>query len=555
MICSIEDTEGEQESYLLENNKNDDGCRNQPPPLPDGDTPCFPQRPTQRAIAGHILDTHDTDDVAARGILFSQEEEEVSETGPMIPRCLAFDADVDSTDSATSAEHAQNNVLDKFHVISQGNNKITAVSRLKQRAGERQSSHMAALTRLKHLAASKQRAKIAAIHPSSTVPSLRERYSVPIKGNKTASSYNNDNNKNNDGSLSMDTIAPVEPKLKLKVKTSSSSAAFPATRKKKGEYSYPSHTELALIKSYPEFGTAVLSTSSRVVPQHPTVPLPNAAEETSSSTSSALIEKKPYLRRRSQAMAMQQRPDWSTVRPKTNSKLDENLILRPRNSRRSNLGPTSSGSRHNSSSSAHQQANESSVIKASTPSSNSSRQNYKAKTKRPWGNGSTRLSPSPFHARRRSLTRSGSALGGPLAQGSRVLTPAQKVARSTPFVPPPPTLEAYGPLGAGMGAGEVHDDDNLRSFLPHRNDDDVTPFGRKNGSIRVLGDNNCRSRLSSGGGYNNRRLSTGSVTSGGFSNVSGSEMFDELDNPLGPLVNKVEELLSSVERAISQSSG
>jgi len=130
------------------------------------------------------------------------------------------------------------------------------------------------------------------------------------------------------------------------------------------------------------------TTSSAVPDEVPTTAVPSTAS-------------KPFLKRRSQAIPMQQIPDWSAVKPRTHSKLDPNLILRKQAnaslpdghsaapatremaSSRGQIGAVSRNSRQKHSCSAD----------ASTKARNWRSQ--RATARKPWG--STRPSSSPPH--------------------------------------------------------------------------------------------------------------------------------------------------------------
>lgn len=514
MICSLEDDEIQEESE--ENENAPAWCPHRqhhlPPPaeqhfthLGPAETPCFAV-PAQRAVSGHLLDTSDTDESAEQA--FSE-----LSVGPILPRCLAFDAE--TGDSATSGEHAQN-VAKSQSVPLPPESKAVALSRLKQRTDERHSNHLAALARLKQLAAMKQWAKLAAMRPATE--------SAPE-------------------------VATAELKqLKLKIKTrcedeDPTQAVLPSTAP-------GSNNDLTLTTPYPQALICLPkgTFSAAVLAESPT----EAASE-----SSSCISKKPYLRRKSQPMTTtQQLPDWSAVQSKTHTKLDTNLILRPRSGRRPS---SAAGSRRAITLQQQQQGGGGGVTSFSSASSQHRRENKGALAanptiRKPWGGTHGRSSP-PFHPRRRSFTRPSS--GGPLAQGrppSFSLTPAQKAARATPFVPSPPTSEAYGPLGLGMGARKVHPESQSLRERYATNPAVCNNVGVLGGRKLSSSVNRSRQSEHEHQQHRSRRLSTGSCLSGSIGSghdelIAGG--VGDLENPLGGLVSQVDELLSSVERAIS----
>ena len=173
-----------------------------------------------------------------------------------------------------------------------------ALGRLKQRTGERQTVKLAAWSRLKVLTAQKQRSRLNTTLPSSrrnqaqnsdysghdeTVPRNRHHHETHLE-NKDV---NNTTWRENDKISSFGARGNQQAPAHRVNDNNAEKLPFPQRQQ---------HQQQLVV------GAAQLSPASE--------------------------KKKTYLKRRSQAMPMHPPPDWSSVQPKTRSKLDSNLILK-----------------------------------------------------------------------------------------------------------------------------------------------------------------------------------------------------------------------------------
>ncbi|KAL4522746.1 hypothetical protein Ndes2526A_g00902 [Nannochloris sp. 'desiccata'] len=447
---------------------------------------------------------------------------------PIVPRCLAFDEEEESILNSLEQEEGRKQGHDELcsgtallipapppPVVESIEPVVPraagpALHRLKQKTLERQSSQVAALSKLKQLTVQKQQHRIAMMRPQSALNYYSGSIYTTSTGCMSDTYAYNECSKTNSVS-----IEEMDLCLKTAIQLPPPPAPDAAHPKRGGTLHHP-HA----------IATASPSSATNAIDNRPRTAAP--ATKNSLSTS-----KKPYLKRRSIAIPMQHQgvPDWSAVKPRTQSKLDPNLILRTKNID-SNGGGTSHGAslaarqghqvaprryiddrgvgietmeqytaKYNQHTNTHGVANRRPVAPSSVTS----------KCRNPWG--SNRPSTAP-------QTSSATPSAGPLGQGKPLSAAAQRAAiRSTPFDPtsigvnpagtPAGSTAAFGPLGAAAiasGAGFNHQGQHYR----HRAHSEFDQSHRS---------------------------------------VSHDEIGD-YEDPLLPLVSQVDQLLTSVGRAI-----
>jgi hypothetical protein len=410
---------------------------------------------------------------------------------PPVPRCLAFD-EVEESSPASLQENKQRPVAIHEPTLSTSSGTSNAFTRLKLKTLERQSSHVAALSKLKQLTVQKQRNRIAAMRPQS---------GATISGYTTTTS----DTYNYTGSQSNTTHSTSIEEVNCRFKTPMAPPAAAAPR---------------------PVAATTTTTASRPRPSIEQTPV--ALPPAKSNEEAVTTGKKPYLKRRSTTVPMQHQgvADWSGVKPRTQSKLDSNLILRnkPSTSNRTNgsnstshgsaasVGRTQGGQqaprRYIDDGGTGIESMEQYTAKYNQHNNNnntSSRMNSmppppSTQSKRnPWGsNRPSTATPAP--APRPSTA------AGPLGQGEPLSSAQRAAIRSAPFDPTSilvtpavgHTRSAYGPLGAAALASNAGSSHNYYRTDHSRSNHEMGP----------------------------------------------------MEDPLQPLVSQVDELLNSVGRAI-----
>jgi hypothetical protein len=418
---------------------------------------------------------------------------------PIIPRCLAFDEDARSIEKEEERarepqlppqRHADELERPKAQpavsaTISNNNSSSSALHRLKQKTLERQSSQVAALSKLKQLTALKQKNRIAS-------SSIKPQYALP-----------------DEYTTSTTTSASIGEEV----------SCFETPMVVSLQKNVPVAGD---IKRAGPLASAAYTTENR----------PQGTSDDSGTTATG---KKPYLKRRSVAIPMQHQgvPDWSGVKPKTQSKLESNLILH-----RQKSGATTS---HSSNASVARQGHQ-----------QQDRREYKTV---PGGGSETMEQYTAALYNQQNSTNStrggsGNAQKVPVPSNGSKRDPWRSIRPSTQ------SAAAAGPLGqskpstlssASTAHRHHHQQQHTNHPHQHRAEIRVAPSFNPNSIVSTPASRNAFGPLGA--------AAIGASQAVGYYSTPSQyshQSIAQMEDPLRPLVSQVDELLNSVGRAISR---